>query len=183
MGDRGKMRKTYKSVFCLCAVLVFCLSFIPVTAFAQDPFTSIAVGGLNGASGAGLFGSMASASGVNIGYTSDPVNDAMWNKLNPDSVYFTGEKHEADPLTDPDDIYDYIQVDIGDWLDAQSDFIINYIQTNNVQDNSSGVVPVTDAWRGIQLPFAHRVFKTSKKSGTHQPVVKLPVGILTFAEP
>ena len=77
------MNRTYKIItaISLCAVLIFCICTFSITAFAQDPFTGIAIGGLGGASGAGLFGSMAAASGVNIEYTSDPVNDAMWNKL------------------------------------------------------------------------------------------------------
>lgn len=143
------MRKTYKKILCLCAVLVFCLTLIPVSALAQDPFTGIAIGGLGGLSGAGLFGSMASATGVDIAYTSDPVNDAMWNKLNPDSVYFSGEKHEASNIGE--DIYDYINVDIGDWLNAQSDFIVNFITTNNIQDNDTGSVISPNSFNGIPL--------------------------------
>ena len=129
------MRKAIKNIISLSVVLIAGLNFI-VPAFAQDPFTGIAVGGLSGASGAGLFGSMSAATGVNINYSSDPVNDAMWNKLNPDSVYFSGVKHEATNIDE--DIYDYIQVNIGDWLNAQSDFIVENITQNNIQSNSSG---------------------------------------------
>lgn len=142
------MRKTYKKLICLCAVLVFCLSLIPVTAFAQDPFTGVAIG-ITGSSGAGLFGSMAAASGINISYTSDPVNDAMWNKLNPDSVYFNGEKHEASNIGA--DIYDYINVDIGDWLQAQNDFIKKFVNEYSVIDNDSGSITTERSVNGVPL--------------------------------
>ena len=122
------MRKTYKKTIAMCAILIFALSQLPITAFAQDPFTGLAIGGLTGTSAGGLFGAMAGMSGVSISYSnSDPVGDAMWNKLNSESVYFTGTKHEATNIGE--DVYDYITVDIGDWLDAQSDFISNFIST------------------------------------------------------
>ena len=145
------MRRTYKTTIALCAVLVFCLSIIPVQALAQDPFSTIAIGGLTGLSGAGLFGSMAGLSGIDISYTSDPVNDAMWNSINPDSVYFSGEKHEATNIGE--DVYDYINVNIRDWLDAQSDFIVNFIRDNNVTDNDSGTAySSTYTYDGLPIP-------------------------------
>lgn len=146
------MRKATKTIISFAVVLIAGLNFI-IPALAQDPFTAIAVGGLTGASGAGLFGSMAAMSGINIGWsgaTSDPM-DAMWNVLNPDHVYFSGEKHEATGTGE--DVWDYITVDIGDWLDAQSDFIVNFAQTHNVTDNSSGTV--TGISRYYDYPFTH----------------------------
>lgn len=131
----------------LCVILV--LTSITINAFAQDPFTGIAIGGLGGASAGGLFGSMAGLSGIQIGYTSDPVNDAMWNRLNSDSVYFSGEKHEATMVGE--DIYDYITVDIGDWLQAQNDFIDEFVSTYQVEDNDSGNTTATISFEGV--PF------------------------------
>ena len=151
----AKMRKTYKKVITLCAVLIFALALIPVQSFAiGDPFTAIAVGGLNGASGAGLFGSMASASGLDIGFpsgTSVTASDVLWNDLNPDSVYFSGEKGqvtETDPVTGIPTVYDYISVDIGDWLQAQNDFIDEFVSEYQVTDNDSGNVSVSDSYCG-----------------------------------
>lgn len=157
------MRKATKTIISLAVILIAGLNFI-VPAFAQDPFSAIAIGGIGGASGAGLFGSMASASGIEIGWGNNTANqmDAMWNVLNPDHVYFSGEKHEANPQEYPEDIYDYIKVDIGDWLDAQSDFIIKFAQDNNVSDNDSGNITSTynsyagyvfnDFYPGTQTP-------------------------------
>lgn len=149
------MRKAYKSIISLAVVLIAGLNFI-VPAFAQDPFTDIAIGGIGGASSAGLFGSMAGMSGIDIAWSqsgSDPM-DAMWNVLNPDHVYFSGEKHEADPLTDPEDIWDYITVDIGDWLSAQSDFIIAFAQANQVKDNDSGTTVIPLEFEGVPITTA-----------------------------
>lgn len=146
------MRKATKTIISFAVILIAGLNFI-VPALAQDPFTTIAVGGLTGASGAGLFGSMASMSGINIGWTgatADPM-DAMWNVLNPDHVYFSGEKHESSGVGE--DVWDYITVDIGDWLDAQSDFIVNFAQTNHVTDNSSGSISNYPRYYGY--PFTH----------------------------
>lgn len=123
------------------------------TSFRSNPFTGIAIGGIGGASGAGLFGSMASASGINIGWSqsgSDAM-DAMWNELNPDHVYFSGEKHEADPQTYPEDIWDYITVDLGDWLQAQQDFISNFVTEYNVTDNDSGTISNIVYCNGVPL--------------------------------
>lgn len=142
------MRKAYKNLIALVVVLTTVLN-ISIESFAQDPFTAIAVGGLTGASGAGLFGSMAAMSGIDIGWngaSGDPM-DAMWNVLNPDHVYFSGEKHEATNVGE--DVYDYIKVDIGDWLSAQSDFITNFIRTNNIQDNTSGTVTSPQNYNGV----------------------------------
>lgn len=144
------MRKAYKTIISLSVVLIAGLNLI-VPAFAQEPFTAIAIGGLGGASGAGLFSSMAGISGIDIGWPqsgSDPV-DAMWNVLNPDHVYFSGEKHEA--TGQGDDIYDYITVDIGDWLSAQSDFIVNFALENQVSDNDSGAINITSSYGGYQF--------------------------------
>lgn len=165
------MRKATKTTISLAVVLIAGLNLI-VPAFAQDPFSAIAVGGLTGASGAGLFGSMASMSGIDIGWsgaTSDPM-DAMWNVLNPDHVYFSGEKHEATNIGE--DVYDYIQVDIGDWLDAQSDFIINFAQTHNVQDDDSGTVTSPVSWRCV--PNQTRIDFTGPVAGGS---VEFPVNI------
>lgn len=143
------MRKVYKNLICLCAILIAGLNYI-TTAFAQDPFTAIAIGGFTGLSGAGLFGSMAGASGINIGWSqqgSDPM-DALWNELNPEHVYFSGKKHEATNIEE--DIYDYIQVDIGDWLQAQTDFISEFASNYNVQDDDNGIVTVLKSWRGVE---------------------------------
>lgn len=155
------MRKTTKTIISFAVVLIAGLNLI-VPAFAQDPFTAIAVGGLTGASGAGLFGSMASMSGIDIawsGATADPM-DAMWNVLNPDHVYFTGEKHEATNIGE--DIYDYIQVDIGDWLQAQSDFIVEFAQAHNVQDYDSGTITGVKSFNGIPL---NETFRSQTVSG------------------
>lgn len=145
------MRKATKIFISFAVVLIAGLNLI-APAFAQDPFSAIAVGGLTGASGAGLFGSMAAMSGIDIAWTgsasSDPMN-ALWDVTNPDHVYFSGEKHEATNIGE--DIYDYIEVDIGDWLDAQSDFIVKLIQDNNIQDNDTGNISVPTTYRGLQV--------------------------------
>lgn len=154
----ANMRKTYKKIIALCAVLIFALALIPVQSFAVgDPFTSIAVGGLSGASGAGLFGSMASASGFDISYssgTSIDQADALWNKLNPDNIYFNGNKGQEtsiDPITGTPTVYDYISVDIGDWLQAQNDFIDEFVSAYSVTDNSSGSFVGNKSFAGIPL--------------------------------
>lgn len=120
------------------AIIFFLSVFIEcnITAFA-DPFTDIAIG-VGGLSGAGLFGSMALSSGVDISYNSDPVNDAIWNSLNPENVYFSGETHEQETIHET--VYDYITVDIGDWLSAQNDFIDEFVSTYNVGDDDSGTI-------------------------------------------
>lgn len=160
------MRKAYKSLISLAVVLIAGLNFI-VPAFAQDPFTSIAVGGLTGYSGAGLFSSMASMSGVDLAwnnYGKDPVN-AMWDDLNPDSIYISGEKHEADPQQYPEDIYDYIKVDIGDWLAAQSDFINELIDQKHITDNQSGTISATGSYYGV--PFNLKFGSIPAVNGTY----------------
>ena len=146
------MRKGTKIIISFAVVLIAGLNLL-VPAFAQEPFTAIAVGGLTGASGAGLFGSMAGMSGIDIAWSqsgSDPM-DAMWNVLNPDHVYFSGEKHEANPQQFPEDIYDYIQIDIGDWLAAQRDFIDEFVSQYSVDDNDTGNTPTVKYFNGI--PF------------------------------
>ena len=142
------MRKAYKCLISLAVVLIAGLNFI-VPAFAQYPFTAIAIGGIGGASGAGLFGSMAGMTGIDISWSQSGADtlDAMWNVLNPDHVYFNGEKHEATGIDE--DVWDYITVDIGDWLSAQSDFIVEFAHENNVQDNDSGTVNTGYSWQGI----------------------------------
>lgn len=156
------MRKAYKNIISLSVILIAGLNLL-VPAFAQDPFSGVAIGGLTGASGAGLFGSMASASGINIGWGNNTVDemDAMWNTLNPDHVYFSGEKHEANPQTEPEDIYDYITVDIGDWLSAQSDFIVNFAQTFSVDDNDSGTTPNTVSLAGVPMSYSGGTYYTT----------------------
>lgn len=146
------MRKAYKSIISLAVVLIAGLNFI-VPALAQDPFTAIAVGGITGASGAGLFGSMAGMSGIDIAWGNNSADqmDAMWNVLNPDHVYFSGEKHEANPQEYPEDVFDYIQVDIGDWLSAQSEYIVNFAQSYNVQDDDTGTITNPPSYAGY--PF------------------------------
>ena len=139
------MRKTYKKVISLCSVLIFALALIPVQSFAiGDPFTAIAVGGITGASGGGLFGAMAGASGISIDYSSGSTAfdvDALWDVTNPDHVYFSGEKGqvtEPDPITGVPTVYDYITVDIGDWLQAQQDYISEFATQQQITDNDSG---------------------------------------------
>lgn len=150
------MRKAYKSLISFAVILIAGLNYI-IPAFAIDPFSAIAIGGIGGASGAGLFGSMASASGIVInfpsGVTSDPM-DALWNELNPDHIYFSGEKGQktvVDPQTQIPSVYDYLKVDLSDWLAAQSEFITEFAQNYNVTDNSYGNVSVPSTWRGSPL--------------------------------
>lgn len=151
------MRKTYKSIISLAVVLIAGLNFIE-PAFAQDPFTPFAIGGLGGLSGAGLFSSMAAGSGVNISWNNNTVDqmDAMWNVLNPDYIYFHGDKHEATMVDE--DIYDYIDVNIGDWLEAQVDFISNFCEEYDVTDNDTGTLSTPVSCVGIPLENINGVY-------------------------
>ena len=155
------MKRTYKKIISLCAVLVFALALIPTSAFATDPFSAIAVGGLSGASGGGLFSAMAAGSGIDINYGSYPSTDnldSLWNNLNQDHVYFSGTKGQetiVDPDTGIPTVYDYISVDITDWLQAQSDFIEEFVTTYNVTDNDSGSISEPRQSHGYVFPFSY----------------------------
>ena len=66
-------------------------------------------------------------------------------------VYFNGEKHEATGTGE--DLFDYITVDIGDWLDAQQNFISEFCSNYQVTDNSSGNADSPLNYDGIPLTY------------------------------